>query len=142
MHPAYHSRAPLWARYGAALLFTVLALSLTMMVPTLRDRAMFMLFVTAVSMSAWYGGLGPALVSIVIASCASAFFLLPSLFSFDVPNGESLLGLITFLFVAIFISTLHTWGQRAHKQTTTILESITDGFIVFDMNWRVGVLEL
>jgi len=136
MHPAYHSRPPFWARYGAALLFTVLALSLTMMVPTLRDRAMFMLFVTAVSMSAWYGGLGPALVSIVIASCASAFFLLPSLFSFDVPNGESLLGLITFLFVAIFISTLHAWGQRAHEQTTTILESITDGFIVFDTNWR------
>src|SRR5207302_2756910 len=93
-------------------------------------------FVTAVSMIAWYGGLGPALLSIVIAGLGSTFFLLPSLYAFDVPNWESMQGLITFIFVGIFISTLHAWGRRAQEQTTTILESITDGFIVFDMNWR------
>jgi PAS domain S-box-containing protein len=132
----YHRQPARWARYGAAFLVTVLALSLTLVVPALRDHAMFMLVVSAVSLSAWYGGIGPAILSIVLAGWGSAYLLLPSLYSLDLPNWESLAGLVTFLIVALFISTLNATSRRAQDKIVRVLESITDGFIILDSKWN------
>ncbi|HEY3198839.1 MAG TPA: PAS domain S-box protein [Nitrospirales bacterium] len=136
MRYTYHRQPARWARYGTAFLVTVLALSLTLVLPTLRDHAMFMLVVSAVAMSAWYGGLGPAILSIVVGGWGGTLILLPSLYSLDFPNWESLSGLVSFLIVAFFISTLNATSRRAQEKISGVLESITDGFIILDSKWN------
>jgi PAS domain S-box-containing protein len=132
----YEGQPSLWRRYSMAVVFTAVALSLTMLAPLLRDRASFLLFLTAVAASASYGGLGPALLSMGIAGLGSTVFLLPSLYAFDSANWDSWVPLLTFLMVALLIGSVNARSRLAQDQIIKILRSVTDGFIVFDTDWR------
>ncbi len=75
-------RAPLMS-YGAAVLLTMLALLLRLLLaPLLGDRALLLLFFVPVVLSAWYGGFGPGLLAIALSVLAGAYFILPSPYAF------------------------------------------------------------
>lgn len=73
------SREPLGLlrRYGAALLVTGLTLLVSLALRlVLEDAVPLVLFILAVMVSAWYGGLGPGVLSSLLSVMAGNYFLM------------------------------------------------------------------
>lgn len=66
-------------RYGVAILVVGVALGIKLLLdPLIPQDVPFLLIFGAVMVSAWYGGLGPGLLTTVLAGLATGyFFLLP-----------------------------------------------------------------
>ena len=94
------SREPsIWARYAVALLASALALLLTWLFQPFMQRNLFLWFFAAIVIGAWYGGVGPGLLVIAIASVGiSYFFIAP--FSLFNSGFENLVRLGVFVLVA------------------------------------------
>jgi PAS domain-containing protein len=135
------------ARYGVAVLTVVLAGGFTLLLAPVAEGAPFLFFFAAVMLSAWYGGLRPALLTAALSAAWSAYFVLPPLFSLavDTPGGALRLGL--FLLVAFLISSLQARRQQAEtieriqrEYFQTTLASIGDAVIVTDSQGRVTLM--
>ena len=127
---AYVPRRPL-LRYGFAVLAVLLATILTLSIPSIVERAVFILFFVAVALSAWYWGRGPGLLATGLSVIASAYLLLPPTLTFTVVAIE-VLRLGVFVFVALLISTLTTARKeavRAEVRLAAIVESTDDAVI-------------
>src|SRR5262245_60939071 len=99
-------------RYGVAVLVVCLAAGLTLLLPPVATGTPFLFFFAAVILSAWYGGLGPAPLTILLAAAWSNYFLLPPLHSLQVGAPADMLRLGLFLLVAFLISSLQVRQQR------------------------------
>ncbi len=129
--------------YGVAVVSVVLATLLTLFVPYLAERTVFILYFVAVTVTAWYAGRGPAWLTIALSAVASAYFVLPPTHSFAI----GLLGVVNlgfFIFVALLITTLTDARQRAEASArrnerwlSTTLRSIGDAVIATDADGRV-----
>ena len=109
-------------RYGVAVWLGLLALLLTLLLqqPMQQNpQSPFLLFFAAVLVSAWYGGLGPALLTIVLSVVACYYLLLSGVYSlvFDL---DSPLRLGIFALMALLISFLASARKRAED---ALLES-------------------
>ncbi len=145
-----HESHPLWTavvRYGVAVLVVCLAAGLTLLLPPIAQGTTFLFFFAAVMLSAWYGGLGPALLTIILAAAWSNYFLLPPLYSLQMAAPADMLRLGLFVLVAFLISSLQTRQQRAaaaervqRKYWQTTLESIGDAVIVTDAHGIVTAM--
>src|SRR5436190_21165130 len=95
------SREPsLLARYAVALLASASALLLTWLFQPFMQRNMFLWFFAAIVIGSWYGGLGPALLVIAIASVGVSYFFIAPFSLFD-SESENLLRLGVFALVAL-----------------------------------------
>jgi diguanylate cyclase (GGDEF)-like protein len=100
-------------RYGLAVLLSALALLLTLLMWPLMENSIFFLFVSAVAISAVYGGLGPGLVATLLSALASAFFL-PLEYSLLV-SLEGVLLLSVFMLVGLIVSWLTERRKRVQQ---------------------------
>jgi two-component system, sporulation sensor kinase E len=103
-------------RYGVAIFSALLALLLTELIESLRDRTPFPLFFAAVAVSAWYGGIGPGLLATALSALITEYFFLLRAEQFIIGLGSSI-QLIVFVLVSILISSLDTARKRAEKET-------------------------
>src|SRR5579871_2661415 len=94
-------------------------------------------------LSAVIGGLGPGLLTTVLCTLEALYFVIEPAGSFSVADLKDLerVGglLLTGAIASVFSEKLKrsvTQLAEAHRQTTTVLESIRDGFNVFDRQWR------
>lgn len=94
---------------------TLLCLLLTYLVTHLVDKGMFQLSVVAVVLSAWYGGLGPGLLSAFCSSVGTAFFVLEPQFSLIVAGMGDVLQLSVFILVSVVMSLLSETRHRAEQ---------------------------
>ena len=101
--------------YSVAALSVVLALLLTQLLMPLIAPTISPLFFAAVTLSAWYGGLGPGLLATVLSVFASDYFLIPPLYSFGQASGADFVQLFAFSAVAGLTSSLNA-AQRGAKQ--------------------------
>ncbi len=114
--PNIHSSQLL--RYGSAVLIVALALVLMLLLdPWLSmSKTPFLLFFSAVIVSAWYGGLKSGLLAIGLSVLLSNYFFLPPIFelSFDLSNSV-LIGLFALqgLLFSIICELLRTAKRRA-----------------------------
>ena len=73
-----HARDGATARYAAALIAVAAAVVLRMLIdPYLGDRFPFATFFLAVVVTGWFGGLGPALLAVVLGYLAADWFFIP-----------------------------------------------------------------
>lgn len=115
----------LHTRYAFALTVSLVCLALTLGLHQLTDKSMFQLSVVAVVLSAWYGGLGPGLVSALLSSLGTAFFLLDPQYSFTVGSIADGLQLAVFMLVSVLMSVLSETRHRAElalRERTAELE--------------------
>ncbi len=102
--------------YGIAILTVLVALLLTLLLWQLHKvNSIYPLFLAAVMLSSWYGGLKPGLLATVLSATSCAYFFLPPIYSLAV-IGFSLVGLVQFILVALLISALNTALRSTQQQ--------------------------
>ena len=95
-----------WLRYSFALAVTLLALGLRVAVQSWTENVSpFLFFMPAVMLSAWFGGLGPGLISTAAGAVAADYFLLPPYYTFA-PSESSFMRVLVFVLVGTQISWL------------------------------------
>src|SRR5688500_10841960 len=72
--------------YVAALLASVTALLIALPLESLIESSSLLLFLAAVAISAWYGGLGPGLMATAVGGTANAYFFVVPVYSLEVAN--------------------------------------------------------
>jgi signal transduction histidine kinase len=113
-----------WTRYLAGAVATLAALIIALILRRVvePDPDPFILFVAAVAVSAWYGGLGPSLLAMSMSVAMLIFFFIPPVFSFAMVAGD-LIRLIPFLAVSALIGLLSAERRRAEHRMKQSLES-------------------
>lgn len=111
---------PALLRYGFAVLITALALLTRIPFSTvLGGGAPFILFFPAVTISAWYGGLGPGLLATALSALAADFLYIEPIYSLAVNHGADVVRLSLFIFGGSLISwisgALRAANLRANK---------------------------
>jgi signal transduction histidine kinase len=108
-------RGPI-AGYLMALVLSALALGVTFRYNKELDAAVFNVFFAAVSISAWYGGLGPGLFASVLSAAALDYFVFEPRGTFQPGDPAEYMRLGFFLFVAIMASSLSDSLRRARHR--------------------------
>jgi len=93
-------------RYSVAVITVVIALLLTRLIWWLIKPTLYPLFLAAVIVSSWYGGIGPGLLATALAALASAYFFTPPIYSLAVNRAE-FIWLFQFVLVALLINYLN-----------------------------------
>ncbi len=91
-------------RYGFALLCTVISLAVTMTLLGMVQRSVFIFFWPAVVATAWFGGLGPALLCAFLSVTLVDYFIIPPPGFFGSREPAELLVAATFVGLAMLIS--------------------------------------
>ncbi|MGE5304307.1 MAG: sensor histidine kinase [Alphaproteobacteria bacterium] len=103
-------------RYGLAAGTVALATLLTKLLEPFIAPSIYPLFIAAIVISAWYGGLGPALLATVFSTVALDYFFIVSPADTLIPSVVYPLRLAAFGLVAIVISALTGGLQRAQEE--------------------------
>jgi signal transduction histidine kinase len=145
-----HSREP-WQRVAFAFLCVAAATGLRWSLnPLLGGAIPWMFFFPAVVVAAWYGRLGGGLLTTALALVIVSWLWLTPRLSFSGEGLQSWISVLGFGSSAIFISVLAELWHRAEVSElkaqadlereraflNSALASITDGFAVFDPDWR------
>lgn len=106
-------------RYGVAIVSVVVALLITLALQNYTDITP--LFYAAIVVSAWYGGRGPGLVSVILATVALDYYFIPPLYTLS-PNLKQASFLIGFGLLAIVTS----WMSSKRKQAEEVMREARD----------------
>src|SRR5690349_8302764 len=113
---AKQARSPLM-RYGVAVGTAALAALVRWALdPVIGNDFPFITFFFGVALSAWYGGLGPGLLTALLGSIIALYRWLPPERSFLVRDKGRAFGLLTFLLVCAAISILSEAMHRARRR--------------------------
>lgn len=114
-------------RYVVAILISTTCFILSMILNHLLDRSMFQLALVAVVLSAWYGGLGPGLLSAFLEGIGTAYFILTPQYSIAVSSQADFLQLSVFVLISVMMSLLSEARQQAEaslqKRTVELHEA-------------------
>ena len=116
------------SRYAVAVLSVVgAALVTSAIAPLFTYRAPVIPFTLAVMLSAWYGGLGPGLVTTILGFLAVDYLYLPPIhFLFPIRTEDYVL-LALYTIVGVSISVLIGKLSQSKEDSEAILATITDG---------------
>jgi PAS domain S-box-containing protein len=106
-------------RYGLAVSLVALALVITKSLERYTDITP--LFYAAIVLSAWFGGRGPGLLSVVLATVAIDYYLVPPLYTLDL-NAKP----ISFLVVFGVLAVLTSWMSAKRRQAEENLRQARD----------------
>jgi len=126
-----------FARYAVAILCAAAAiLARALLHPLWESRFPYLTAYPLIIVAAWFGGLGPGLVTTFLCAAAAAYLWIPPTHSFIIRAPSDMVAMGAFLFIGVAISVLNEALQRRERQLDHLLESISDGFIVLDRAWR------
>ncbi|MFZ6713358.1 EAL domain-containing protein [Undibacterium sp. TC9W] len=144
-NPQFKTR---WLIYllAIALPLSVLLLRLAM-ATTFGNRPMLIMFVLPIILSAMLGGLGPGLLSTLIASLGLSYFLIPPLYSFNIQTNQDLLQLGFLVVNGIAVSLLSEALRRSLLKVQSnrnlldaIIRGTSDAIFVKDLKGRYALV--
>lgn len=117
--------------YAVAIAATVAIVVLRLLLSSvLGDSAYFFPFVIAVTVSAWYGGLKPGLLSTLLGGLAAIFFFVPPYYTLTISDPRVATGLFFFLIANVTISfvcdALHKALRRVEQSEAKALQHVKD----------------
>lgn len=119
------------------------ALLLTRLFRVVLEPSVFLLFLLAVMVSAWYGGIRPGLTATLLSAWAITYFLLPPSLRLTL-NWADGLRIMAFVAVATLISVLSGSRRRsneslreANQARQALIEAVPLPIIVLDLNTSV-----
>ncbi len=98
--------------YGLAIAASAAALLLTLLLSSVTGPDHYLLFVPAVAFSVWYGGIGPGILSIVLAILTVDYFFLPPIFSLGL-RAQDIPRALLFTFVALMVVAFNRSRRRS-----------------------------
>jgi PAS domain S-box-containing protein len=110
-------------RYGVAIVTVAAAFLVTGLFRVVLEPAVFLLFLAAVVVTAWYGGLKPGLVATFLSTWIIGFFLLQPRLQFTLSWSDAL-RLTVFVAVATLISALSESRKRANESLREANQSL------------------
>ncbi len=141
--------------YGCAIVSVALATWLRwLLFPVLEIQVPFITYFLAVMVTAWYGGLRPALLAVLLGAVAANYYLIRPINSLAIADTAAVLAEVIFVFVGSAIAFLSEAMHRArlraeetahaHRKSlewfSTTLNSIGDAVITTDTDGRVTLL--
>jgi two-component system sensor histidine kinase KdpD len=102
--------------YILAAVVSVLTLGLTLALRDWIAESPFPLFLAAVMVSTWVGGIGPGLLATLVGALAGSYFFLGSEHSFEISTATGAIRLLVYTLVAILISWLNGQLKVAHRR--------------------------
>lgn len=96
--------------YGIAAIAVATAFGISRVIPEIEPTPAI-LFLASVSVSAWYGGIGPGLLATVLSTLLLDYFFLPPIHSVDL-GPAVYVSLAVFLLVAVLINSQQIMRQR------------------------------
>jgi PAS domain S-box-containing protein len=112
-NPLPHEARPVWMGYGVAAIATALAILLRVIFqPVIGDFAPLVTLFGAVAFSVWYGGVGPALFSVIAGYIGAEWFIMEPIYSISLSPAHAL-GLVLFLLSSLIIMGLGEEKRRA-----------------------------
>src|ERR1700694_3716729 len=124
-------------RYAVAILATALTLLLRWALnPILGDYIPYILLCPAVAFSAWYCGIGPSLLSVVLAAAGAQYWIIPPLYTLQVGSKAQAVGIMPFLCVSAAIIAM----GEAHRHARGELQK-SHGELESRVKERTGELE-
>ena len=132
-----------WVPYLAAAMAVAVASAIgALMAPTFSDNIYYVTFFSAIVIVSWYGGLSPALFATALIYLVANWYVMRPEEAFRFNTGTA-----AFLFVCIAIAVFSEMARRARvraatsaQQVVSVVESIADGFIAVDSQWRCTYL--
>src|SRR4051794_14015984 len=99
---------PAWLRYGMAVVSVGVFLLLVecLFHPLVGEGPPLLLFLTTVMFSAWYGGLRPGLLAVILAAIVCNLFYFPPLMSLGIDSSNDAFRLAVFITEGVLISSL------------------------------------
>ena len=112
---SFRMERPAVVRYAAAVVATLVALAVTYPAAPYLERVIFILFWPAVIASAWFGGIGPAILASALSVLAVDYFLtgVPSQLAPTSP--EDLIPFAVFLFASTAVALLTNTARSARR---------------------------
>ena len=130
-------------RYAAAVAAALLTLLLSELLRPIILPNPFLLFFAAIAISAWYGGIGPGLLTTGLTVVAASYFFQPPFYAIKLDLLD-IVRLMAFSLVAVLISSLSETRRRdaqaAHtqrEQLQVMLASIGDAVIATDATGQI-----
>ena len=86
------------------------------------DGVPFATLVLPIALSAFYGGLGPGIVSVLTTVALTDYFLIPPLYTIGLPNTNAVVGTLMFAISGLIISALGEASREAVLQASNEAE--------------------
>ena len=123
--------APWVLRYGLALVFVVLAMATrNLLTPEWGAAVRLIIFLPAVLFAAWFGGIGPGLLTTAVGGAGAMYLWLSPIHTFHIIDREEAVALCTFLLVgaltSAIIERLHITRRRLEDQTQRLAMLATE----------------
>ena len=106
-------------RYGLAIVSVAVALVITRSLERYTDITP--LFYAAIVFSAWFGGMGPGLVAVILSEVAIDYYFVPPLYTLGLGQKG-----VTFLVVFGFLAMLTSWMSSQRKKAEEALKRSRD----------------
>src|ERR671920_77799 len=121
------SRHSLPLRYGVAVASVALALGLKLLLdPWITQQSPFLLLAGAVMVAAWFGGLGPGLLTTALGAITADYFFLSPVGSFTWLLGKGTLPLFLFVLQGVLIASLaHALDLARQRAEVSKLEALS-----------------
>ena len=121
--PQVSSRQTIAWRYGGAVLISLTFIALRwLMGRVLDDGVPFAVLFIPIALSAFYGGLGPGLVSVLTTITLADYFLIPPLYTLGLPDTKAVVYTLLFSISGLIISVLGEVGRNAVLQASNEAE--------------------
>src|SRR5258708_13529989 len=111
-------------RYAVALLATLVALLVCLALnPLLGDYVPYVTLFPAVAFCAWYCGIGPSILSVVLALIGAKYWFIPPAHSLRIIGTAQVVGILAFLLVS---SALVAMGEARRRREDVLRASQRD----------------
>lgn len=121
--PQLNSRESVAWRYSGAVAISLAFIALRwLMGRVLDDGVPFAILFIPIVLSAFYGGLGPGLVSVLTTISFADYFLIPPLYTVGLPDTKAVLYTLLFSISGLVISVLGEVGRNAGLQASNEAE--------------------
>jgi PAS domain S-box-containing protein len=139
-NPVSYVRVPDWplpVRYGLAVGFAVAAVGLRGLLTGIWGYDLpFLTLFPAVMLSAWLGGFWPGVVTTAVCAAGANYFWISPIGPFRVLRLGDAIALLLFSGSSVLISAVCEMMHRGRRRLGNLLDSIDDGFAVFDREQR------
>lgn len=107
-----------WQHYTVAVLTVVFAFSFTLWLNEFTPQPIVSLFFAAITISSWFGGIKPGIVTTILSVLTCDYFLFPPLYTFTSHTASDVTQLVEFILVA-FILCFAFEQLRANQRSMT-----------------------